>query len=330
MNSESRIFASASGTRFSARRSAGGPSLKFGHRGGNQPVSDLGDRPRGNHLPEPPGFAVDAASLPRGLGEPDPISTTGPPKDSATETGWFLRPVPSGEASPGPHDSNGLFAEVSRTGPATRVDGGFSQFPCCLPRPCVTQLRSNGPPQPKTGSAGGTPPRGNRLTPHSTSSKHSRKLAHMPETGLSHRRLHGSRLRGALEKASIGRLDDNRFPIAEPSVSSHHCEVGPRGRHRGEGSQLHQRHLHQRSPDRAGEAPPPGPDAAAGTGRIPLVRPASGRPSSPRPTVRLATPSESDHRHRQKNSAFTKRQTTPTRSSSRWVWCWASSSSPFW
>ncbi|MBL9175686.1 MAG: FHA domain-containing protein [Verrucomicrobiales bacterium] len=31
------------------------------------------------------------------------------------------------------------------------------------------------------------------------------------------------------EKASIGRLDDNRFPIAEPSVSSHHCEVWTKG-----------------------------------------------------------------------------------------------------
>ena len=31
------------------------------------------------------------------------------------------------------------------------------------------------------------------------------------------------------EKASIGRLDDNRFSIAEPSVSSHHCEVWVKG-----------------------------------------------------------------------------------------------------
>lgn len=31
------------------------------------------------------------------------------------------------------------------------------------------------------------------------------------------------------EKASIGRLDDNRFPISEPSVSSHHCEVWTKG-----------------------------------------------------------------------------------------------------
>src|SRR5262249_30047373 len=31
------------------------------------------------------------------------------------------------------------------------------------------------------------------------------------------------------EKTTIGRLEDNQFPIAEPSVSSHHCEVVLRG-----------------------------------------------------------------------------------------------------
>lgn len=31
------------------------------------------------------------------------------------------------------------------------------------------------------------------------------------------------------DKASIGRLDDNQFSIAEPSVSSHHCEVFAKG-----------------------------------------------------------------------------------------------------
>jgi len=31
------------------------------------------------------------------------------------------------------------------------------------------------------------------------------------------------------EKASIGRVDDNRFCVAEPSVSSHHCEVWLKG-----------------------------------------------------------------------------------------------------
>jgi hypothetical protein len=32
------------------------------------------------------------------------------------------------------------------------------------------------------------------------------------------------------DKSTIGRLEDNTFPIAEPSVSSHHCEILLRGR----------------------------------------------------------------------------------------------------
>ena len=32
-----------------------------------------------------------------------------------------------------------------------------------------------------------------------------------------------------VDKTTIGRLDDNTFQIAEPSVSSHHCEVLRRG-----------------------------------------------------------------------------------------------------
>ena len=32
-----------------------------------------------------------------------------------------------------------------------------------------------------------------------------------------------------VDKTTIGRVDDNTFPIAEPSVSSHHCEVMLRG-----------------------------------------------------------------------------------------------------
>jgi pSer/pThr/pTyr-binding forkhead associated (FHA) protein len=40
-------------------------------------------------------------------------------------------------------------------------------------------------------------------------------------TGLSHEL--------KAEKVSIGRVEDNSFQIAEPSVSSHHCEVLKRG-----------------------------------------------------------------------------------------------------
>ena len=31
------------------------------------------------------------------------------------------------------------------------------------------------------------------------------------------------------DKSTIGRLEDNTFPIVEPSVSSHHCEILLRG-----------------------------------------------------------------------------------------------------
>ena len=32
-----------------------------------------------------------------------------------------------------------------------------------------------------------------------------------------------------VEKTTIGRVDDNTFPIAQPSISSHHCEILLRG-----------------------------------------------------------------------------------------------------
>src|ERR1700686_5895780 len=32
-----------------------------------------------------------------------------------------------------------------------------------------------------------------------------------------------------VDKTTIGRVEDNSFPIAEPSVSSHHCEILLRG-----------------------------------------------------------------------------------------------------
>ncbi|HTH46458.1 MAG TPA: FHA domain-containing protein [Candidatus Limnocylindria bacterium] len=31
------------------------------------------------------------------------------------------------------------------------------------------------------------------------------------------------------EKTTVGRLEDNQFPLAEPSVSSHHCEIWAKG-----------------------------------------------------------------------------------------------------
>src|SRR5579859_2816474 len=32
-----------------------------------------------------------------------------------------------------------------------------------------------------------------------------------------------------VDKTTIGRVDDNTFPITQPSVSSHHCEIFLRG-----------------------------------------------------------------------------------------------------
>jgi len=32
-----------------------------------------------------------------------------------------------------------------------------------------------------------------------------------------------------VDKTTVGRLEDNAFQISEPSVSSHHCELTPRG-----------------------------------------------------------------------------------------------------
>jgi predicted component of type VI protein secretion system len=32
-----------------------------------------------------------------------------------------------------------------------------------------------------------------------------------------------------VDKTTIGRVDDNTFPVADPSVSSHHCEILMRG-----------------------------------------------------------------------------------------------------
>lgn len=41
--------------------------------------------------------------------------------------------------------------------------------------------------------------------------------------------LTGLALEVTTDKASVGRVDDNRFCISEPSVSSHHCEVWLKG-----------------------------------------------------------------------------------------------------
>jgi carbamoyl-phosphate synthase small subunit len=82
--------------------------LKFGHRGGNQPVQDMltgkVEITCQNH-----GFAVDAASM------PDSMALTHINLNDKSVEGFTHRALPifgvqyHPEASPGPHDSNYLF-----------------------------------------------------------------------------------------------------------------------------------------------------------------------------------------------------------------------------
>jgi carbamoyl-phosphate synthase small subunit len=87
--------------------------LKFGHRGGNQPVKDL-ESGKVEITSQNHGFAVDAASLP-----PD-VSVNRINLNDQTVEGMRHKKKPifcvqyHPEASPGPHDSTPLFAEFRR------------------------------------------------------------------------------------------------------------------------------------------------------------------------------------------------------------------------
>jgi len=84
--------------------------LKFGHRGGNQPVKDL-ESGRVEITSQNHGFAVDPASLPADL------TVNRINLNDQTVEGMRHKTKPifcvqyHPEASPGPHDSNPLFAE---------------------------------------------------------------------------------------------------------------------------------------------------------------------------------------------------------------------------
>jgi carbamoyl-phosphate synthase small subunit len=87
--------------------------LKFGHRGGNQPVKDLTTRKVAitsqNH-----GFAVDPESL------PNDVEVTHINLNDGTVEGMRHRELPifsvqyHPEAAPGPHDAGYFFAEFAR------------------------------------------------------------------------------------------------------------------------------------------------------------------------------------------------------------------------
>ena len=84
--------------------------LKFGHRGGNQPVKDL-ESGRVEITSQNHGFAVDAKSL------PDSVAVTRVNLNDQTVEGLRHKTKPifcvqyHPEASPGPHDSTPLFGE---------------------------------------------------------------------------------------------------------------------------------------------------------------------------------------------------------------------------
>jgi carbamoyl-phosphate synthase small subunit len=87
--------------------------LKFGHRGGNQPVKDL-ETGKVEITSQNHGFAVDAKSL------PSDVQVNRINLNDQTVEGMRHKTKPifcvqyHPEASPGPHDSNPLFAEFRK------------------------------------------------------------------------------------------------------------------------------------------------------------------------------------------------------------------------
>jgi carbamoyl-phosphate synthase small subunit len=87
--------------------------LKFGHRGGNQPVKDL-ETGRVEITSQNHGFAVDAGSMPSEMAINRINLKTRPSKGMRHRKKPIYCVQINPEASPGPHDSTPLFAEFRR------------------------------------------------------------------------------------------------------------------------------------------------------------------------------------------------------------------------
>ncbi len=102
--------------------------LKFGHRGGNQPVQNT-DTGKVEITAQNHGFAVDVASLRRRGGEPTHINLNDQTLEGfrhATEPVFAVQYHP--EASPGPHDATYLFdcfMDMIRTGKSPTAEQMF-------------------------------------------------------------------------------------------------------------------------------------------------------------------------------------------------------------
>ena len=107
--------------------------LKFGHRGANQPVLNQATG-RVEITTQNHGFAVEADSLPDGVGSDAPEPQRQHDRGHAAPRVAGLQRAVSPEASAGPHDSNYLFAQFRKMLPGEEPCWG-TRAPARLLRP---------------------------------------------------------------------------------------------------------------------------------------------------------------------------------------------------